>query len=118
LEGTPVLHWHGDTFDLPDGARLLACAANGTHQAFEINGHVLALQFHLEADLSQFERWLVGHAVELCLVGIDPRTLRAQAVDAKERLSTAARAAFLEWSHGLEVATPAAAAGACAEGRR
>lgn len=43
-----VLHWHGDTFDLPSGARLLASSPAYPHQAFEVNGHVVGLQFHLE----------------------------------------------------------------------
>lgn len=34
LEGVPVLHWHGDTFDVPSGARLLASTEVTPHQAF------------------------------------------------------------------------------------
>ncbi len=44
-----VLHWHGDTFDLPTGAKLLASSEATKHQAFAIGDKVLALQFHLEA---------------------------------------------------------------------
>ncbi len=43
-----VLHWHGDTFDLPSGARLVASSPAYQHQAFEVEGHVAGLQFHLE----------------------------------------------------------------------
>jgi GMP synthase-like glutamine amidotransferase len=43
-----VLHWHGDTFDLPAGARLLATSSAYRHQAFQLNGTVLGLQFHIE----------------------------------------------------------------------
>ncbi|MFO8041861.1 MAG: gamma-glutamyl-gamma-aminobutyrate hydrolase family protein [Alkalispirochaeta sp.] len=43
-----VLHWHGDTFDLPSGARLVASSPAYQHQAFELEGHVAGLQFHLE----------------------------------------------------------------------
>ena len=43
-----VLHWHGDTFDLPRGATWLAETAVTPHQAFSTNkGKVLALQFHV-----------------------------------------------------------------------
>jgi GMP synthase (glutamine-hydrolysing) len=41
-------HWHGDTFDLPDGATLLASSEACTHQAFIFDQQTIALQFHLE----------------------------------------------------------------------
>lgn len=34
LHGAPVLHWHGDQFDIPNGALHLAATAAGAHQAF------------------------------------------------------------------------------------
>lgn len=43
-----VFHWHGETFDLPPGARLLATSAACVNQAFEIAPNVIGLQFHLE----------------------------------------------------------------------
>jgi GMP synthase-like glutamine amidotransferase len=45
---TTVFHWHGDTFDLPAGAILLARSVACAHQAFCYKEKVLALQFHLE----------------------------------------------------------------------
>ena len=44
----PVIHWHQDTFDLPDGARLLASSKDYPHQAFSIGDHAYGLQFHVE----------------------------------------------------------------------
>lgn len=41
-------HWHGDTFDLPEGALHLASSEATPNQAFIYNGHIYALQFHLE----------------------------------------------------------------------
>ncbi len=50
----PVLHWHGDTFDLPDGARLLASSNAYRHQAFRA-GRAYGLQFHVEMDAPAVE---------------------------------------------------------------
>ena len=46
-EFTPF-HWHGDTFDLPRGARRIAYNQATQNQAFEIDGRIVGLQFHLE----------------------------------------------------------------------
>jgi GMP synthase-like glutamine amidotransferase len=43
-----VFHWHGETFDLPEGAVRLARSGPCENQAFQIARHVIALQFHLE----------------------------------------------------------------------
>ncbi len=43
-----VFHWHGDTFDMPDGATLLASSEACRNQGFILHNQVLALQFHLE----------------------------------------------------------------------
>ncbi|MGV6875537.1 glutamine amidotransferase [Pseudochelatococcus sp. B33] len=97
LAGVPVLHWHGDAFDLPAGAELLATTAIA-NQAFSIGAHVLGLQFHPEADTGHdLEAWLIGHAAELAGAGIDPRRIRADARTFGPALRDAGRAAFAEW---------------------
>ena len=43
------LHWHGETFDLPDGAVHLAGSEACTNQAFQVGKNVIGIQFHPEA---------------------------------------------------------------------
>jgi GMP synthase (glutamine-hydrolysing) len=47
-----AFHWHGDTFDIPDGARLLASSQACRNQGFICRDRVLGLQFHLEVTRS------------------------------------------------------------------
>jgi len=54
---TEVLHWHGDVFELPDGARPLASSARTEHQAFRL-GNAWGALFHPEADFALVEAWL------------------------------------------------------------
>lgn len=44
----PVFHWHGDQFELPNGARRIAASEACPNQGFLYRSHVLALQCHLE----------------------------------------------------------------------
>lgn len=43
-----VFHWHGDTFDIPEGALHLASSSVVPNQGFIYNETTIALQFHLE----------------------------------------------------------------------
>ena len=77
LADTPVLHWHGDTFDLPQNAELLASSTLYPNQAFKIGNNILALQFHVEVAADAMEKWLIGHTCELRHAKIDIPNLRA-----------------------------------------
>ena len=43
-----AFHWHGDTFEIPTGAKRLAESEGAKNQAFEYDNRVVGLQFHLE----------------------------------------------------------------------
>ncbi len=47
-EQAEVFHWHGDTFDLPAGTKLLASSSACRYQGFILDNRVVGLQFHLE----------------------------------------------------------------------
>lgn len=64
-----VLHWHGDIFDAPPGARALAESDASPCQAFR-SGDAWGLLFHAEADAALVDAWLAEPA------------MRAEAADA------------------------------------
>lgn len=67
----PVLHWHHDVVDAPDGAKILAKTDQTPNQAFRIGNSVFATQFHLEVDRPMLESWL---AVPVMAADLDART--------------------------------------------
>jgi GMP synthase (glutamine-hydrolysing) len=116
LDGTltSMLHWHGDTFDLPDGATLLAGTAACAHQAFAWGDAALALQCHPEIEPTRIERWLIGHAVELAQARIDLAALRRDTATLGPVLARQARQAFEAWLEGRRDALADRPAGAAA----
>jgi len=58
-EAFSVFQWHGDTFDLPEGARLLAEGDVCKNQAFRL-GRAWGIQFHVETDAETLWEWLYG----------------------------------------------------------
>ena len=75
-----VLHWHGDTFDLPAGAERLCSSATTENQGFAIGRNVLGLQFHVEVTPKDLDGWLTNGLDELAiLAGADAAQLRADA---------------------------------------
>ena len=92
-----VFHWHGDTFDLPDGVVRLASTAMTPNQAFSHGARVLGLQFHIEAEARQVERWLIGHTCELGVAGLDVVALRDDLRQHLPDVERKGRSAVAEW---------------------
>lgn len=101
LAGVPVLHWHGDTFNLAEGCRRLASTEPTPNQAFAYEAHVLALQFHMEVNGDRFEHWLMGHANEIAHAGLDVQQLRQDAVQFGPELQRTAPKVIADWLAGL-----------------
>jgi GMP synthase-like glutamine amidotransferase len=64
----PVFHWHGDTFEVPDGAGLLVEGELCQNQMFR-RGNVVGVQFHLEVMSEDVPAWADAYADELAQVG-------------------------------------------------
>lgn len=97
-----AFHWHGETFDLPNGATRLASTPTCENQAFALGEAVIGFQFHAEATGRDIEHWLVGHATELAQAGIDPMAFRRDAACYADHLSSKAEAVMTSWLNSLE----------------
>jgi GMP synthase (glutamine-hydrolysing) len=97
-----VLHWHGDTFDLPSGTERLASTDATPNQAFGFGKAALGLQFHIEAEPQGFERWLIGHASELASAGIDVARLRGEAASKLPGIASAGTQVVSAWLAALD----------------
>lgn len=71
----PVLHWHGETFDLPEDATHLASSEMFEHQAFRIKGKTYGLQFHLEVDEEMVREWVDRDQEEANRMVSDPKEI-------------------------------------------
>lgn len=96
-EASSMLHWHGDTFDLPQGATLLASTAVYPNQVYRWGEKALAFQCHPEFDHARAEQWLIGHGAELNAAGVDLNRLREETLAKGESLKQQARAFLSEW---------------------
>jgi len=70
-----VFQWHGDTFDLPQGAVHLAASEDCPHQAFSFRDRLWALQFHLEVTPEIIGSWIDAgqDALERCTTAATTR---------------------------------------------
>jgi GMP synthase (glutamine-hydrolysing) len=99
-ERFPAVQWHGDTYELPEGAVQLARSAQIEQQAFSA-GSAYAVQFHLEVDGELAGTWMeipeyVAELEELDGPGAAQRML-AQVSEAEAQTVPLARAMFARW---------------------
>ncbi|MEQ9448206.1 MAG: glutamine amidotransferase [Rhodospirillaceae bacterium] len=93
-----MFHWHGDTFELPDDAVLLAGTETCPHQVFNWHDVALAFQCHPEVRAADLEKWFVGHAVEIEIArGVNVPQLRSDAARYGADLERQGRLCFSEW---------------------
>jgi GMP synthase (glutamine-hydrolysing) len=95
---TAVLHWQGDTFDLPAGATHLASTPANERQAFAWGTRSLALQCHVEVTARGLERWFISHAHEIDLTpGLSVGQLRKDSQCCAPRLQVRAASCWQTW---------------------
>jgi GMP synthase-like glutamine amidotransferase len=94
----PVFHWHGDTFDIPKGAKLLVQGIDCKNQAFSHN-KTLALQFHLEVTSKEASIWADKYRKELKRVN---KTKQQVVKESQVREKKMKRLAFLLLDNFLE----------------
>jgi GMP synthase (glutamine-hydrolysing) len=96
-EAPRVLHWHGDTYELPHGATRLASSALYREQAYSIGKRVLALQFHPEVDAAMLETWIGAGEDEIARGGSNAAALRAEARELESSIAPKAHALLGAW---------------------
>jgi len=93
-----MLHWHGETFALPDNAVLLASSEKYKNQAFSYGDNVLALQFHPEITQRVMEKWFIGHITEIMQTeGVSIDKLREDTHRYANRLEVQGELFFNSW---------------------
>ena len=97
-EHCSMLHWHGETFDLPEGAVRLASTENCLNQAFSFRNNTLALQFHPEVTQHGMEKWFIGHIGEIMQTeGVSVEQLRRDTHIHANRLEIQGELFFNSW---------------------
>ena len=96
----PSLQWHGDTFDLPDGAVALASSPVAT-QAFQAGERAFGIQFHLEVTPEMAREWSEVPEYRAYLAeALDPERADAFLAELEQRaeeLHPTARRLFGNW---------------------
>jgi|SRR6185312_3845440 len=92
----PVLHWHGEIFDLPQGALGLCSTDFTPHQGFSW-GRALAMQFHPEVTAQGLEQWYVGNVGDIREVELSAAELRRSTQSHAAALEAQGTAALKDW---------------------
>lgn len=97
-EHCSMLHWHGESFDLPEGAVLLASSERFKNQAFSYGKNILALQFHPEITQRSMEKWFIGHIGEIMQTdGVSVEKLREDTYRYSKQLEMQGELFFNSW---------------------
>jgi GMP synthase (glutamine-hydrolysing) len=99
-DNTMMMHWHGDSYDLPDGAVRLASSNKYKDQAFSYDDHVLAIQCHPEVTEAKLRLWYTGNQADLHELGITAKQMMDNATQYQANLTHQAQLFLNEWMDG------------------
>ncbi len=104
--GVPMLEWHGDHFELPAEATLLASSEAYPNEAFSIGDFALAVQFHPEVTDEMHEAWIDDSRDQLEREGVDIEWWRAEREKNNAPMQVASRMMFTAWLSDVLRRTP------------
>ena len=94
---TPIIQLHGDTFNLPDEATLLASSDLYKNQAYKVGQNILGLQFHPEMTINNIESHMISHIREFAENDISIPDFRAETAEKTPLLHTQTTAFLNDW---------------------
>ena len=105
LAGAPAsfaaLHWHGDVFDLPEGAVRLASSDLTGNQAFRYGTSAYGFLFHMEVTEAILRDWASAFGDEMREAGVTREALLAGAAEHLPRLARVGDGVYGRWARLL-----------------
>ncbi len=92
------LHWHGDIFQLPEGAISLASSTLTEHQAFRYGANAYGLLFHMEITPPMINEWTTAFAGELQKEGLNGQDILRKTAYHQPPLHTLGSAIYSNWT--------------------
>lgn len=91
-----VFQWHGDTFDVPEGGKLICRSDIVPNQAFRVGSCAYGLQFHVEASQEMVEDWMREET------SVDTQGIIKQGLALRQTLDVQATAIFSNFKRLVE----------------
>jgi GMP synthase-like glutamine amidotransferase len=99
-----AFHWHGETFNLPQGSTHLLSSAYCANQAYAIGKHI-AMQCHVEMTAEMIAVWSTEGAGEIASSNSpavqSANEMKLQMIDKLPRLNSVAERIYSHWVRGL-----------------
>lgn len=92
-----IMQWHGDTFDLPQGAQLLARSEKYEHQVFSYGKNAIGFQGHIEVTPNILADWYVHDAGSFIDDLALHKRLKADTAACVQGMTKATEAFMTEW---------------------
>lgn len=94
-------HWHGDVFDLPDGAVSLASSDLTAHQAFRFGQNAYGFLFHMEVTATMIREWVRSFEGEMKQAGISEEPVTAGIETYLRELHSVGDTVYRRWAELL-----------------